>query len=107
MQREMPGRVLHDQLGRAIVGNVIVPTFSDRNALEQIFAIVQRLAQLQHAVFVAGEPDAELPAHRAVATVAADKVERLDFSGDPSSLATMLTHRRSDRAHVLRELEKL
>ena len=74
MQREMPGRILHDQLGRVIVGDVIVPTLADRDAIEQALAVMQRLPQLQHTVFVAGELDAELLAHHAGAAVAADQI---------------------------------
>jgi len=103
MQREMPGRVLHDELGRMVVGDVIVAALADRDALEQLFAVVQRLAQLQHAVFVAGELDAELPAHRAVAAIAAGQIERVDLGG----LATEVADRGRDRACVLRKGEKL
>ena len=70
VQREMPGRILHDQEGRVAVGHVIVPALADRDALVQVFAVVQRLAQLQQ-VGLAGELDAELLAHGAGAAVAA------------------------------------
>ena len=48
MQREMLGRILHDQERRLAVGDVIVPALADRDALEQIVAAIQRLAELQH-----------------------------------------------------------
>ena len=57
------------------VGDVVVPPLADRNALEQIVAAIQRLAQLQQIGF-ALQLDAELPAHRAGAAVAADEIER-------------------------------
>ena len=47
VQREMPGGVLHDQEGRVVVGDVVVAALADRDALEQVVAVIQRLAQLQ------------------------------------------------------------
>ena len=44
------------------VGDVIVPPFADRDALEQIVAAIQRLPQLQQIGF-ALQLDAELTAH--------------------------------------------
>ena len=47
MQREVAGRILHDQEASMRVGDVIVPPLADRDALEQIVAAIQRLPQLQ------------------------------------------------------------
>ena len=40
MQGKVTGRVLHDQEGRICIGDVIVPAFADRDALEQIVATI-------------------------------------------------------------------
>ena len=101
MQGEVPGRILHDQLRRLGVGHVVVPALADRDALEQIVAVIERLPQLQQ-VGVALQADAELPAHDARAAVAADQVLRLDLRGLAAAL-----DRRGDRVAVLRERQKL
>ena len=74
----MPGRILHDELRRAIIGDVVVPPLADRDALEKIFAMIERLAQLQDVAF-ALQRDAELLAHQARAAVASDEVLRHDL----------------------------
>ena len=51
---------------------------ADRDAVKQIVAAIQRLAQLQQIGF-ALQFDAELTAHRAVAAVAADQIIGLEF----------------------------
>ena len=71
------GRILDDQLLPSVIGDVIVTPLADRDALVEVLAIVQRLAKLQD-VGLAVELDAELPAHRARAAVAADQVLRRD-----------------------------
>ncbi len=71
----MPRRVLHDQLRRAIVGDVVVPPLADRDAFVELVAAEQRLAELQQ-VALAFERNAELLAHRAGAAVAADEIVR-------------------------------
>ena len=77
MQRPVLGGVLHDQLRRLVVGDVIVAalagTIADRQPLEQLFAVVERLAQAQQIAFAA-QLDAELLAHRAGAAIAADEI---------------------------------
>ena len=77
VQRPVPGRVLHDEEGRALVGDVVVAAFAraavDRNSIEQLVAAVERLAQAQDVGFAA-QRDAELLAHRAAAAVAAHQV---------------------------------
>ena len=73
------GRVLHDELRRLVVGDVVVPALADGDALEQVVAAVQRLAELQDVAF-AGQLDAELLADGAGAAVAADQVFRGDRS---------------------------
>ena len=55
------------------VGHVIVPALADRDALVEVVAAVERLAQLQQVAFAA-ELDAELLAHGAAAAVAADQI---------------------------------
>ena len=75
MQREVARVVLHDQLRRLRVGDVIVPPLADRDALVQVVAAIERLAQLQQVAF-AGKLDAELLAHDAGAAVAADQIFR-------------------------------
>ena len=75
----MPRRILHDQLRRVVVGDVIVAALAHRDVVEQAVAGVQRLPQLQHAIFIAGELDAELVAHGARAAVAADEVVSTDL----------------------------
>ena len=51
MQRPVVGGVLHDQLRGLVVGDVIVPALAgavaERQPLEQLFAMVKRLAQAQ------------------------------------------------------------
>ena len=78
MQREMLGRILHDQERRLCVGDVIVPPLADRDALEQIVAAEQRLAEL-HQIGFALQFDAELAAHRAGAAVAAGEIKRAEL----------------------------
>ncbi len=102
MQREMLGGVLHDHLRRVVVGDVIVPSLADRDAVEQLLAVMQRLAQLQHPVFVAGKLDAELLAHHAGAAVAADEIGRGDLRG----LAGEVLHRRRDAVRILAERQQ-
>ena len=62
---------------RLVVGDVIVPALAgavaERQPLEQLFAVIERLAQPKQIAFAA-ELDAELLAHRAGAAVAADQI---------------------------------
>ena len=51
MQGEVPGVVLHDELRRLRVGDVIVAALADRDALEEVVAAVERLAKLQDVAF--------------------------------------------------------
>ena len=71
----MPGRILDDKLRRAIVGHVIVAPFADRDALVELVATVERLAQ-RHDVAFALQRDAQLLADEARAAVATDQIER-------------------------------
>ena len=103
MQREVLGGILHDHLRRAVVGDVIVPALADRDAVEQLLAIVQRLAKLQHAVFVAGKLDAEPLAHHARPAVAADEIGR----GDLRDLAVQILHGRRHAVGILAERQQL
>jgi hypothetical protein len=80
MQREVPRVVLQDELRRVGVGDVIVPSLADRNAVEQLVAAVQRLAELQD-VALALQRDAELLANLAGAAVAAGEILRSDDGG--------------------------
>src|SRR2546430_4593624 len=77
VERPVPSRILHDQERRRIVGDmVMVPfpgTVADRDALVEIVAAVQRLAQLQEAA-LAAQTDAELVPYSARAAVAAHEV---------------------------------
>ena len=101
VQREVPRRVLHDHLRRAVVGDVIVPPLADRDALVELVAAEQRLAELQQVAF-AFERDAELLAHRAGAAVAADEILRPDLGRDAGGAP----HRRGDAVAVLRERQE-
>src|SRR5579872_4548920 len=78
MQGEMTRRILNDQECRLCVGNVIVASLADRNALEQIVATEKRLTKLCE-VGITMQLDAELPAHRAGTAVAAGEIKRLDL----------------------------
>ena len=102
MQGEMPGRILHDQLGRVIVGDMIVPTLTDRDAIEEALAVMQRLPQLQHTVFIAGQLYSELLAHHAGAAIAADQIGR----ADRRSHAGKILYRRGHGTRVLRERQQ-
>src|SRR6185436_7542294 len=77
VQRPVARRVLHDEESRALVGDVVVAAVAravaDWNALVKLVAAIERLAQAQD-VGLATQLDAELPAHRAAAAVAADQV---------------------------------
>ena len=77
VQREVLGRILHDQEGVAGIRHVIMPALADRDALVEPVAAIEGLAQLEQ-IALAGEPDAELLAHRARAAVAAGEVARGD-----------------------------
>ena len=94
--------ILHDHLRRVVVGDVVVPTLADRDAIEQVLAIVQRLAQLQHPVFVAGELDAKRFPHHTRTAVAADEIGRSDFRG----FAGEVLHRRRHAVGVLAERDE-
>ncbi len=98
----MLGGVLHDQEGRLVVGDVIVPAFADRDPLIQVFAVIERLAQLQQVAF-ARQLDPELAPHGAAAAVAADHILRRDV-GDR---AVLVLHPGGDGAFVLREGNQL
>ena len=101
MQREVPGRILHDQERRLRIGHVIVPAFADRDALVKLFAVIERLPQLEK-VAVALQGDAELPPHDARPAVAADEVLGLDLGRLVPAF-----DRCRDRARILRERKKL
>src|SRR5438034_1340094 len=68
VERPVPSRILHDQERRRIVGDMVMAPFAgtvaDRDALVEIRAGVQRLAQLQE-VALAAQTDAELVTHSA------------------------------------------
>ena len=83
------------------IGNVIVPAFADRDALEQVVAAIQRLPQLQQICF-ALQLDAELAPHIARSAVAADEILRLQLHG--RAVATL--HARAHGPCVLLEIEK-
>ncbi len=100
VQREMLGRILHDEEGVAGIRHVIVPALADRDALIEPVAAVERLAQLEQ-IALAGEPDAELLAHRARAAVAAGKIARGDL-GHAAGAAELCR----DGIRMLGELEK-
>ena len=86
----MLGRVLHDQEARPVIGDMIVPAFAgtvaDRNAVEQLIAAVECLAQFQQIAFAA-QRNAELLAHRAGAAVAADHIGRAHRFGRAVGIA--------------------
>src|ERR1700675_4315583 len=77
VERPVPGRILHDQERRRIVGDVIMAPFAgtvaDRDPVVEIVAAVQRLAQLQE-VALAAQADAELVPYSARAAVAAYEI---------------------------------
>ena len=102
VQREMSGGILHDQLGRAVVGHVIVAALADGDALKELVAAIERLAQLQDVALTA-QRDAKLLAHDARAAVAADEIARADLR----RRAGAAPHVRRDGCRVLFEVEKL
>src|SRR2546422_5462264 len=77
VERPVPSRLMHDQQRRRIVGDMVMPPFpgtvADRDALVEIVAAVQRLAQLQE-VALAAQTDAELVPYSARAAVAANEI---------------------------------
>src|SRR5437899_9791005 len=77
VERPVPSRILHDQERRRIVGDMVMAPFAgtvaDRDALVEIVAAVQRLAQLQE-VALAAQADAELVPYSARAAVAAHEI---------------------------------
>src|SRR5947207_14434735 len=79
VERPVPGRILHDQERRRIVGDMVMAPFAgtvaDRDALVEIVAAVQRLAQLQE-VALAAQADAELVTYPGRAGVPADGIGR-------------------------------
>ncbi len=79
VQGPVPRRVLHDEEARLAVGHVVVAALAGALAegkpLEKLGAGVERLAQLEQ-VALAAQADAELVAHGARATVAADEISR-------------------------------
>ena len=98
----MPGRILDDKLRRAIVGHVIVAPFPDRDALIELLATVERLAQ-RHDVALALQANAQLLANEARASVATDEIASADL-GCP---AADVYHPRFDAKLILRERQKL
>jgi hypothetical protein len=102
MQREMPGRVLHDQETAFRVCDVIMPALADGHALVEIFAIIKRLSQLLD-VGLAVELDAELAAHQTVAAVAADHVRGAQRGGGAVAPLDL----RRDRILILLERHEL
>src|SRR4051794_39354166 len=60
------------------IGDVIVPPLADRDALEQIVATIERLAELQQVGF-ALQLDTKLAPHRAGAAVAAGEIVAFDL----------------------------
>ena len=84
MQRPVPGGILHDQLRRLVVGDVVVAPLPGPlpigKRVEQLVAAEQRLPQRQQ-VALAAQLYAELLAHRARAAVAADQIGGADFVG--------------------------
>src|SRR5262249_46094815 len=78
MQGEMTGGILHDQECRMGIGNVIMPPFADRDAVEQIVATIKPLPQLQQ-IGLTLKIDAELATHIARTTVAADEILSAQF----------------------------
>jgi len=52
LQREVTRVVMHDQKGRLMVGDVIVPTHADGDWLVEVVATVERLSQVQQVRFV-------------------------------------------------------
>ena len=64
MQRPVPGRVLHDQERRLVVGDMIVAALAgpvaDRQPLEQFVAAIQRLPQRQQ-IALAGQARCRAP----------------------------------------------
>src|SRR5262245_13152841 len=102
MQREMPGRVLHDQEAPLGIGDVIMATLADRDALVEVFAIIERLPQLLD-VGLTVELDAELPAYQAVATVAANHVGGAQRGGGAVASSDL----RRDRILILLERHEL
>src|SRR6266850_718880 len=100
MQGEVLGRVLHDEKAVVAVGNVIVAppawALADGDALEQLIAAIQRLAQLEQVV-LAAQLDAELLAHGARAAVAAHHIRR----ADRAARAVRVLHARGDPGLVL------
>ncbi len=105
VQRPVPCRVLHDEEAPALVGDVVVPAVPgpclsilacDGDAVEQLVAAVQRLAQL--AQVLALHRDAELLADHAVSAIAAHEVLRPYFTAgnfcrNPQRLGLLLQQR--------------
>src|SRR2546421_11052885 len=102
MQGEMPGRILDDQLRRAIVGHVIVTPLADGDALIELVATVERLAQ-RHDAALASQPNAQLLADEARSSIATDQIEGADLR---DCAADLLDHR-FDTALILGERQKL
>src|SRR5712692_1255218 len=100
VQGEVLRRVLHYEKSVVAVGDVIVAPLAgavaDGDALEQLVAAIQRLAQLEYVVFAA-QLDAELLAHGAPAAVAAHHVRR----ADRAARAICVLHARGDSGLVL------
>ena len=105
VQRPVPGRVLHDQEGRTVVGDVIVAAFpravAERDPVEQLVAAVERLAQPQQSA-LAAQRDAELLAHGARAAIAADEVGGAELE-NPAIGA----HVRGDAGPILLERQEI
>ena len=91
MQREMPGRILHDQEAPLGVDHVIMPALADRDAFVEVFAVVKRLPQLLD-VGLALERDPELPAHQAAAAVATHHVGGAQGGAGASALLDLRRH---------------
>src|SRR5436190_8169681 len=109
VERPVPSRILHDQERRRIVGDMVMAPFAgtvgDRDALVEIFAAVQRLAQLQE-VALAAQTDAELVTYPARAAVAADEIggaqarDRTGAVADPRRHAGRVLLKRQELAAV-------
>ena len=96
----MLGRILHDEKGRLPVGDMVVAAAAgpgaDRDFVEQVRAVKERLAELQEVAFAA-QLDAEFLAHRAGAAVAADEIG----GAEARCAAVPIPHCRGDAFPVL------
>ena len=102
VQGPVPRRILHDEEGIRVVGDVVVPSaarpVAHRQPVVEVVGPVQRLPQPKD-VALARQADAEVAADRAAAAVAADKVSRADLAH--GTVALRVPQGRGDAGPVL------